>query len=80
MIYVDDDIVGTQVYSRFTENSEGLSRCMAATVTAAHIHDAVLDTNLWTQSISAFSLPLSLDIVMGDVCGGSPSTSMVSSR
>ena len=32
----------------------------------------------WSQTIRPFNLPYGLDVVMGDVCGGSSSTSMVS--
>ena len=31
----------------------------------------------WSQTIRPFSLPYGMDIVLGDVCGGSSSTSMV---
>jgi hypothetical protein len=32
----------------------------------------------WSQTIRPFNLPYGMDIVLGDVCGGSSSTSMVS--
>jgi len=31
----------------------------------------------WSQTIRPFSLPYGMDVVLGDVCGGSSSTSMV---
>jgi hypothetical protein len=32
----------------------------------------------WSQTIRPFSLPYGMDVVLGDVCGGSNSPSMVS--
>ena len=69
-------VYGTQLYRRFAADSDGLGACLSATVAASVIHATVCDAALWTQTVSAFSLPQSLDIVMGDVCGGSSSASM----
>ena len=69
-------VYGTQLYRRFAADNDGLSACLSANVSSAVIHAAVKNAALWTQSVSAFSLPQSLDIVMGDVCGGSSSASM----
>lgn len=42
------------------------------------IASLVLDKNdLWNQIITPFKLPSGFELVMGDVCGGSSSTSMV---
>jgi phosphomevalonate kinase len=41
------------------------------------IYSAVNNASLWTQTITCFSLPPSVDLIMGDVCGGSSSVSMV---
>jgi hypothetical protein len=41
------------------------------------IYSAVMNQQLWDQTISPFELPVNVNIVMGDVCGGSSSTSMV---
>jgi hypothetical protein len=35
------------------------------------LHDAVENDSLWTQEVTPFSLPPHLDLIMGDVCGGS---------
>jgi phosphomevalonate kinase len=50
---------------------------MELNVSPAAVFEAVNSKEKWTQSIAPFSLPEGLDIVMGDVCGGSSSTSMV---
>jgi len=34
----------------------------------------------WSQTIRPFNLPYGMDVVLGDVCGGSSSTSMVRQR
>ena len=68
--------VGTQLYRRFAADGEGLASCLEADVSSSVIHATVKDATLWTQTVSAFSLPQSLDIIMGDVCGGSSSASM----
>lgn len=67
-------VYGTQIYSRFS--SEGLQSCMNNPTPSA-VFSAVGDAALWNQSVIPFSLPNSIDIMMGDVCGGSSSTSMV---
>ena len=68
--------VGTQLYRRFAADGDGLASCLEADVSSSVIHATVKDAKLWTQTVSAFSLPQSLDIIMGDVCGGSSSASM----
>jgi phosphomevalonate kinase len=40
------------------------------------IYDAVMNESKWGQTVKQFSLPSNMDIIMGDVCGGSSSTSM----
>ena len=41
------------------------------------IYSAVNNAAIWTQTITCFSLPHNVDLIMGDVCGGSSSVSMV---
>ena len=45
--------------------------------TPQQLYDAITTERLWTQKIIPFSLPPGLEIMMGDVCAGSSSTSMV---
>jgi phosphomevalonate kinase len=70
-------VYGTQIYQRF--DASKLQQCMGETVSPQVLHKAVMDQGNWTQRLAPFALPPLMDIVMGDVCGGSSSTSMVSS-
>ena len=67
-------VFGTQMYIRF--DPEPLMPCMEGDASAKLIYDTVKDNQIWNEAISAFSLPPGMDIIMGDVCGGSPSSSM----
>jgi phosphomevalonate kinase len=69
-------VYGTQVYRRFSPGP--LAPCMEPGVSGRVIHDAVMDANrdMWDYKISPCTLPPGVDIIMGDVCGGSSSTSM----
>merc|ERR1711871_917345 len=67
-------VFGTQMYIRF--DPEPLMPCMESNASAQLIHDTAKDNQIWNQAMSAFSLPPGMDIIMGDVCGGSPSSSM----
>mmetsp|Transcript_1012 Transcript_1012/g.1113 ORF Transcript_1012/g.1113 Transcript_1012/m.1113 type:complete len:557 (-) Transcript_1012:189-1859(-) len=66
-------VYGTQVYKRFS--AESLNICLN-NASSSVIFNTVNNNTLWTQQIDPFSLPPSFDLVMGDVCGGSSSTSM----
>jgi phosphomevalonate kinase len=74
-------IQGTQMYCRFAP--QPLSNCMD--LDSEHpnypnvLYTTVINTKhrQWNQKIIPLSLPPGLDIVMGDVSGGSSSTSMV---
>ena len=67
-------VYGTQMYIRFL--AEGFSSCMEPNASSHTIYDAVMDKSKWGQTVKQFSLPPNMDIIMGDVCGGSSSTSM----
>jgi len=72
-------VFGSQVYKRF--DPRGFETCMEAangsSVNDNVIFAAVTDQTLWAQgTVQTVALPHGLDIVMGDVCGGSSSTSM----
>ena len=66
-------VYGTQTYSRFPPSilDDVLER-----PTADSIYNVVMDRSSWTQRIQSLNLPNGFDIIMGDVCGGSESTSM----
>lgn len=67
-------VYGTQMYRRFL--AEGFTSCMETNALSKTIYDAVMDESKWGQTVKQFSLPQNMDIIMGDVCGGSSSTSM----
>jgi phosphomevalonate kinase len=67
-------VYGTQLYRRFIASN--FTKCMEKDVTSREIFDAVIDKSLWTQTIDKCSLPDGLNLIMGDVCGGSSSVSM----
>lgn len=66
---------GTQLYKRF--KADNFDACMNKILDSKVLHDAVENDSLWTQEVTPFSLPPHLDLIMGDVCGGSSSVSMV---
>ena len=66
-------VYGTQTYSRFPSS---ILDIVFANPTADSIYNAVMERDNWTQRIQALNLPHGFDIIMGDVCGGSESTSM----
>lgn len=74
-------VYGTQIYQRFC--AESFSDCLQDPVDAAKIYRAVMTPNAapdsetgWCHQLRSFSLPPGMDIVLGDVCGGTSSTSM----
>ena len=68
-------VYGSQVYTRF--NAEPFAACMDPKGAPAKvIFDAVTSDSAWSQLIRPLDLPAGFDIAMGDVCGGSSSTSM----
>ncbi len=72
-------VYGSQAYRRF--DPKGFEALMDSATTGVLddnlLFTAVNDTALWAQcSVNALTLPEGLDLIMGDVCGGSSSTSM----
>jgi phosphomevalonate kinase len=67
-------VYGTQMYQRF--DAGRLQQCMGETVSGPVLYTAVCEPSNWTQRLTPFQLPPMMNIVMGDVCGGSSSTSM----
>ena len=51
---------------------------MEPNVDPSVLYHAVMDFDQWTQQIVPIALPTMMQLIMGDVCGGSSSTSMVS--
>jgi phosphomevalonate kinase len=66
-------IYGSQFYTRF-----GTGLKLDDLANGNGIFEAVVCShNVWDQTVEPFALPNGLDIVMGDVCGGSSSSLMV---
>jgi phosphomevalonate kinase len=71
--------VGTQIYRRFT--GENFVSCMEESVHRADLFSAVAcSPDKWDQEVRPLHLPSYIDIVLGDVCGGSSSTAMVRTK
>lgn len=68
-------VYGSQIYTRFS--AEGFTSCMENNASSETIYSSIMDKTLWNQTITPISLPPMMDLIMGDVCGGSSSTSMV---
>jgi len=69
-------VYGSILYRRF--DAEALKVCLDAgpDLKTNILYEAVMNEKLWTQTTESFSLPPGLDMMMGDVCGGSSTTSM----
>jgi len=63
------------MYRRFS--GDHFTVCLEDKVSATALHAAVTSQSLWDEQVVPLSLPPHIDIVLGDVCGGSSSTSMV---
>jgi phosphomevalonate kinase len=78
-------IYGTIVYARFSQ--DGLDpyfkkmadehRPLTAQENGKHIFEIVNNSAIWDQQVIQFSLPKSIQLILGDVCGGSSSSVMV---
>lgn len=71
-------VYGSQIYRRFSDSKIPFDRLINDDPAGELLFATVRDSSLWNQSILPFRLPVGMDIVMGDVCGGSSSSSMVS--
>ena len=67
-------VYGTQMYVRF--DPDPLKPYLDAAASPRLIYEAALSSTLWNQTVSPFTLPAGISMMMGDVCGGSSSTSM----
>lgn len=65
---------GSQVYTRFS--AYPFNACMSSDALSSTIFRSVMDKKLWSCSMRPLVLPAGLDLLMGDVCGGSSSASM----
>jgi phosphomevalonate kinase len=72
-------VYGSQVYRRFSESKISFDQIMNHDPNGELLASTVENKSQWDHQILPFRLPEGLDIVMGDVCGGSSSSSMVQS-
>ena len=72
-------IYGSQIYSRFSaSNIDALSVIQSdGSCDDDILFSIVMQPTVWNQTVVNLSLPPYMDVVLGDVCGGSSSTSMV---
>lgn len=87
----DSMFLGSQVYQRFSPHildivlsiqqeamlTGATAHPVAAPVTSHALFDIVMDSSLWDQVVSPLPLPPGIDVLMGDVHGGTNSPSMV---
>lgn len=66
-------VYGTQTYARFPKD---ILDPVFENKSIESVYNTVMDRVMWTQVVQPLNLPQGFDIVMGDVCGGSESTSM----
>eukprot|EP01041_Mallomonas_annulata_P006333 gene6333-12816_t len=77
-------VYGSQLYRRFDPSGAKIQQCMNISTSTMNnvevgvvLQEAVQSRPLWAQmEVCPFSLPYGLGLVMGDICGGSSSTSM----
>ena len=67
-------VYGSQKYVRF--EAEGIKSCLEPSVTSKMIYDVANSKEAWNQDVTPFNLPPGMFLLMGDICGGSSSTSM----
>lgn len=82
---LDENVSPDVIYSAVM--SEGVGAAIPTTASVNALMDlsmmaqkkssALLMKTGWSQTIRPFDLPYGMDVVLGDVCGGSSSTSMV---
>lgn len=66
-------VYGSVIYNRFDPR---ILANLPQQPSAEDIHRVVVSSDIWSQKITLFDLPSPLNIMMGDVCGGSSSVSM----
>ena len=87
---LDESVAPAVIYQAVMSEGQGASIPTSASVNALldskvmsevkqQKRTAMLMKQGWSQTIRPFGLPYGMDVVLGDVCGGSSSTSMVMS-
>ena len=67
-------VYGTQMYVRF--NTDPMQACMEPDATSKVIYQTAISREMWDQTIVPLCLPPGINIMLGDICGGSSSISM----
>ena len=71
-------IYGSQLYGRFSAANVDLSLLQDdGSCDDEMLFFTVMQHNIWNQTMVKLQLPPKMNLVLGDVCGGSSSTSMV---
>lgn len=68
-------LAGTIAYSRF--NPQILENYLKEPLPSSNLLAQLVDSSQLNQKVAPFQLPLGIDIMLGDVSGGSSSVSMV---
>jgi phosphomevalonate kinase len=73
-------VYGSQIYQRFDQANfkDEYASISQQKICDDALFSCVTNEELWDQTVEALALPPGLDVVMGDVMGGSSSSSMVS--
>ena len=72
-------VYGSQTYQRFSELKIPFDEIINSNINNNNLilYQTVEDNTLWDEQIIPFILPYQMEVMMGDVCGGSSSSSMV---
>jgi phosphomevalonate kinase len=70
-------VYGSQIYRRFSDTLIPFDEIMNNDPSGKLLYQVVESKSCWDQYVLPFNLPNGIEIMMGDVCGGSSSSSMV---
>lgn len=70
-------VFGSQVYQRFSDTKIPFDEIMNPNSDGTILYNTVENKSLWDEQVIPFNLPDGIEVMMGDVCGGSSSSSMV---
>ena len=72
-------VYGTQIYQRFDQANfkNEYASISQQKICDDSLYRCVMNERLWDQTVEELQLPPGFDVVMGDVMGGSSSSSMV---
>jgi phosphomevalonate kinase len=75
-------VYGSQIYQRFDQANfkDEYASISQQKICDDALFTCVTNADLWDQTVGALELPPGLDVIMGDVMGGSSSSSMVNNN